>query len=452
MGGVRQPPRRIARPLALLIGVLCVLALGAASCSSDDDGIGVGTASRADVTELVDAPAAVTARAVATLTAPADGTLLSLRAQPGTVVSAGQVLAVIDSPGAQQRLADAEETLRALDGTGTVGVRDLSGTQRKTDEAAAQAFAVAREAAAKIGDPGVRDALLAQVGAAEAAYREASASSRALIASVQNGIASVSQAMNALTAAQRAQAKSAYELARTTVDALTLRAPVNGVLQLGGPGGAGAGAGSIEELLGGAGLGAPAADAAPATGPGVDPAPGEGARVSAGTVILTVVDTSEPGLLAEVDETDVLLVSAGQAAEVELDAAPGARYAATVRAVDVLPTTSARGGVSYRVRLALRGGTFADGRAAPAPRPGMSAVAHLSVRSVAGAVAVPAAAVFSADGRDAVWVVRGGKAQRVPVTLGVAGTDLVQVVDGVAEGDRVVVRGADKVSAGQEIS
>ncbi|GIJ48592.1 RND transporter [Virgisporangium aliadipatigenens] len=434
--------------MILAVGVLCVLALGAASCSSDDDGIGVGTASRADVTELVDAPAAVTARAVATLTAPADGTLRSLQAPPGSTVSAGQVLAVIDSPGAQKRLADAEEALRALSGTGAVGVRDLSGTQRKTDEAAAQAFAVAREAAAKIADPGVRDALLAQVGAAEAAYREASASSRALIASVQNGIASVSQAMNALTAAQRAQAKSAYELARTTVDALTLRAPVGGVLQMGGPGAAGGGAGSIEELLG---MGAPVPNAAPANGPGVDPAPVEGARVSAGTVILTVVDTSEPGLLAEVDETDVLLVSAGQAAEVELDAAPGARYAATVRAVDVLPTTSARGGVSYRVRLALRAGTFADGRAAPAPRPGMSAVAHLSVRSAAGAVVVPAAAVLSADGRDAVWVVRGGRAQRVPVTLGVAGTDLVQVVDGVAEGDRVVVRGADKVSAGQEL-
>jgi HlyD family secretion protein len=431
--------------------VLCVLALSAASCSSDDSGIGVGTASRADVTELVDAPAAVTARAVATLTAPADGTLLALQAQPGTAVTAGQVLAVIDSPGAQKRLADAEEALRALSGSSAVGVRDLSGTQRRTDDAAAQAFGVAREAAAKIGDAGVRDALLAQVGAAEAAYREASASARALIASVQSGVASISQAMNALTAAQRAQARSAYELARSTVDALTLRAPVNGVLQMGGPGAGAGGAGSIEDLLGSAaGLGAPAA-AAPATGPGVDPAPVEGARVSAGTVILTVVDTSEPGLLAEVDETDVLLVAAGQAAEVELDAAPGARYAATVRAVDVLPTTSARGGVSYRVRLALAGGTFADGRAAPAPRPGMSAVAHLSVRSVAGAVVVPAAAVFSADGRDAVWVVRSGKAQRVPVTLGVSGTDLVQVVAGVAEGDRVVVRGADRVSAGQEV-
>jgi hypothetical protein len=81
----------------------------------------------------------------------------------------------------------------------------------------------------------------------------------------------------------------------------------------------------------------------------------------------------------------------------------------------------------------------------------MSAVAHLAVRSASGAVVVPAAAVFNADGRDSVWVVRSGKAERVPVTIGVSGADLVQVTDGLDEGDRVVVRGADRVRAGQKL-
>jgi HlyD family secretion protein len=121
-----------------------------------------------------------------------------------------------------------------------------------------------------------------------------------------------------------------------------------------------------------------------------------------------------------------------------------------VRSVDVLPTSSARGGVAYRVRLALGTGEYADGRDAPAPRPGMSAVVHLQVRQADGAVAVPAAAVFSADGRDAVWVVRGGRAERVDVTVGVQGADLVQIVSGVEAGQRLVVRGTDLVKSGQE--
>jgi multidrug efflux pump subunit AcrA (membrane-fusion protein) len=107
--------------------------------------------------------------------------------------------------------------------------------------------------------------------------------------------------------------------------------------------------------------------------------------------------------------------------------------------------------VAYRVRLSLGSGQLADGRAAPDPRPGMSAVAHLQVRRAPDAIAVPAAAVFTVDGKDAVWVVRDGKAQRVAVTIGVPGQDLVQITAGVSDGDRVVVRGTDKVRAGQRL-
>ena len=389
------------------------------------------------MTEVVDASASVTAKAVATLTAPADGTLAALTVSPGQSVTAGQVLAVIDSPSARQRLDQAAQALAALrgGGGGSVGV-DMSGAQRRTDQAAAGAFTTARDAANKIADPGVRAALLAQVDAAERSYQEAAASARALISSVQRGLAGVGQATSALTAAQRVQARAAYDLAKSTVDALTLTAPIGGVVQLGGPSGGAAG--------GPPGGGTP-------SGPGIDGTVPLGGRVSAGTVIATVVDTSELGLVADVDETDILLVAPGIPASIELDAAPGASYKGTVRSVDVLPGQSARGGVSYRVRLTLDAGTYTDGRTAPIPRPGMSAVAHLNVRSARDALTVPAAAVFSAGGHDAVWVVRDGKAVQVPVTVGVSGQDLVQVVSGLNSGDRIVVRGTDKVRAGQQL-
>jgi len=37
------------------------------------------------------------------------------------------------------------------------------------------------------------------------------------------------------------------------------------------------------------------------------------------------------------------------------------------------------------------------------------------------------------------------------VTIGVSGADLVQVTNGLDEGERVVVRGADRVKAGQKL-
>ncbi|MGI5213193.1 efflux RND transporter periplasmic adaptor subunit [Plantactinospora sp. CA-290183] len=461
-----RPPRLSAVPrprLSALLAVVVLLGLTAAACDDDDAQIELATAELASVTELVDAPASVTARAAATLSAPADGTLTSLRVEPGETVEAGQVLAVIHSPSAQDRLAGARQALAAANraGRGAGGGADLSRLRRGTDRAAAQAFDAARQAAGKLTDQRLRAALLAQVTSAERQYEVAARAAGDAVRAVQRGVAGLNSAVRALSAAQRLQAEQAYDLAKATVDALTLRAPIGGVVQLGGTSSSAGPAAGLAGLLGAAGgLGPlPGADAAGADSsagpaapvPGVDAAVPVGGRVTAGTPVLTVVDLTDLGLVADVDETDVLLVRPGVPANVELDAATGASYPAEVRSVDVLPTASTRGGVSYRVRLSLAPGRFDDGRAAPDPRPGMSAVVHLRVRQAADAVTVPAAALLSTDGRDAVWVVRDGRAERVPVTVGVQGQDLVQIVTGVEPGQRVVVGGADRVSTGERL-
>lgn len=435
-----------------------MLTLTAVSCDDGGDGIEVGQVGRADVVELVDAPAAVVATAAATLTAAAGGTLAELRVDPGAEVTAGEVLAVIDSPDAERRLAQADQALASANRAASLpvtrtGTGELAATQDATDRAAERAFDQTRQVAGGLADRRLREALLAQVDAAAEQYRAASAAARAAVAAVQQGVASLGAAVSALGAAQQLQAQQAYDLAKATVDELTLRAPFDGVVQLGG---VGAGTGSSDLLggllgqVGGTGLPAelPEAGAASQPRPGVDPAPALGTPVSAGTPVLTVVDVSQLGVVAQVDETDVLLVTPGITAEVELDAAPEVRYPATVTAVDLLPTPSARGGVAYGVRLEL---ADPGGAGAPTPRPGMSAVAHLRVAEAVAAVVVPAAAVLLVAGEDVVWAVRDGRAARTPVTVGVQGLDLVEIEAGLQAGDRVVVRGADQVTEGQRL-
>lgn len=457
------------RPLlpALVVGSVVLVSLGAAACGDEPTPVTLASASRASVAELVDAPASVTARAVATLSAPADGVLTDLRVDPGDTVTAGQILAVVDSPVARSRLEQAGQALDAAKraGRGAGGIRraDLKRNQRATDEAAARAFATARDAAGKITEPGLRDAQLAQVRAAEQQYKTAARAADQAVRAAQRGVAQLGAAVGALGTAQRIQAQQAYDLAKSTVDALTLRAPVGGVVQLGGTADDTGPADALTGLLGAAGItgGAGGAGGAGATRslgplanpavPGVDGAVPVGGLVSAGTPIMTVVDLAQLGLVAEVDETDILLVAPGLAATVEFDAATGATYDARVHAVDVLPAAGAGAGVSYRVRLALADGRYPDGRPAPAPRPGMSAVAHLRVRQADDAVTVPAAAVFSTEGRDNVWLVRSGRAERVPVTVGVEGAELVQILDGVQPGQQLVVRGTDRVRTGQQV-
>ena len=102
-------------------------------------------------------PASVTARAVATLTARPTARLRRLAVEPGATVAKGEVLAVIDSPAAQKRLAEREgRPVRGERRVGGSGVVDLSGLQDGLDAAAADAFAAARSAAGKVADEKVR--------------------------------------------------------------------------------------------------------------------------------------------------------------------------------------------------------------------------------------------------------------------------------------------------------
>src|SRR4029453_13296497 len=93
------------RAAALLAACVLLPALTAASCGDEPSGVSVGAAARGTVAEIVEAPGSVTARAAAPGSAPAAGTLGDLRVSAGQRVSKGSVVAVIDSPAAEQRLA-----------------------------------------------------------------------------------------------------------------------------------------------------------------------------------------------------------------------------------------------------------------------------------------------------------------------------------------------------------
>ena len=67
-------------------------------------------------------------------------------------------------------------------------------------------------------------------------------------------------------------------------------------------------------------------------------------------------------------------------------------------------------------------------------------------------VSVPVRSVQqSADGCQFVWLAKDGKASRQPVEVGQAQGDRIIIYSGLAEGDKVIVEGYQKVSEGSEI-
>ncbi|MEU4221124.1 biotin/lipoyl-binding protein, partial [Actinoplanes sp. NPDC026623] len=192
-------PRR--RAAALAVACLLLPPLTAASCGDEPSGVTLGSASLGTVREIVEASGSVTARAAATISSPAAGTLAELRFDAGDKVIKGQVVAVIDSPATARRLADAARAVDAAAGGGVStggGTAGFRAVQRRTDASADRAFLAARDAAGRVADAELRAALLTQVKAARQQYRAASEAAGAAVRSVQRGVASLGDAVNAL--------------------------------------------------------------------------------------------------------------------------------------------------------------------------------------------------------------------------------------------------------------
>ncbi|MEX2290789.1 MAG: efflux RND transporter periplasmic adaptor subunit [Mycobacteriales bacterium] len=442
-----------------LLPLLTTAALLMSGCSGEQEPrVQTAEVGRTTVAETVDAPGTVGARATASIAAPTDARVEQVLVADGATVKAGAVLARLSSPAAQERLRQARAAQAAASSAAVrVPRAELGPLQDAVDAAAAASFAAGRAAAEQVEDPGRRRAALAQVDQAERRYRATATAARATIAQVESGAQSLEDALAAVAGTQRAQADAAVRAAKAVVDALVVRAPIGGVVTLGGTAAAATPAGAdLAALLDGLPAGVQERAGAALGARGSEPATTSaglpvGAQVAAGTPLLTVTDLGGLTVTAEVDETDVLLVRTGQQATVELDAVPGASYPATVAAVDVAPTSSAGGGVTYRVRLSLAAGTTSDAAPAPRPRPGMSAIVDLEVRTATSVLAVPSAAVVRDGDRDAVFVVEDGRAQRVEVVIGAQGSELVEVRRGLSGGEQVVIRDADRLGDGQAV-
>lgn len=448
--------------------LLVVLLAALTGCTDDEPAnIALAEVGRAPVTEVVEAPATVGARATAALRSPAPGTIAKLYVREGQSVRKGQVLARISSPQTEAQLRQARQAAKlaapaAPAPVRPVDVRLASFDSRAFDAKVSRHFARARKEARRVRDAHARRQLLSAIDLAEAQHR---AQTRALasitaqlnrsisgvMSGVTSGIGGLTASMASLRAASTSQARAAVRAAESTKKALTVKAPFAGVVTLGrGSGGA---TGGLDGLLSGLPGGGQQLPSLPPAGSGGSGSPvAVGVPVSAGDTVVTVTDVSELTLAADIDETDVLLVEKGTKASVELDAVPGAGYPGRVTGVGVTPKEGTTGGVSYPVQLTLGSGAYDDGTKAPTPKPGMSAVARLTVRESPAAVAVPASAIVSSGRESVVWVAgRGGAAERRTVKLGAQGDAVVEVLSGVSVGERVVVRGADSVRQGQRL-
>lgn len=84
-------------------------------------------------------------------------------------------------------------------------------------------------------------------------------------------------------------------------------------------------------------------------------------------------------------------------------------------------------------------------------RPGMFIEVQLATDVRPNAVVIPEQATLPIASQDFVWVVVDGKATRRLVTLGVREPGIVEIRDGVAAGEMVVIGGAERLFEGADV-
>ena len=167
-----------------------------------------------------------------------------------------------------------------------------------------------------------------------------------------------------------------------------------------------------------------------------------------GTVLLIIADLSVMEVEVEVDETDVIGVTLGQAARVRVDAFPDKVFDGKVTEIGSSALQQSTAGIStqeskdFKVVVTLEN---------PSERlkPGLSASADIVVAEKKQVLAVPISALVLRDKEGAapdaaakeeegVYVVEASRAKFVPVVKGITGGMMIEIASGLADGQELV--------------
>lgn len=389
-----MPPRpsrpRLALGLALL-GVLAVATWAVATRNAAPPPNAVRV-TRGPIHATIEAVGRVRPDRQAQLSLRVGGRVTEVRVVAGDQVEAGQVLVTLDPAPLEREVRQAE--------------LELTARRQRLDQARAG------------GSP-------AEIEAAQAAVREATVAREVAQANYDDR-AQEPDAETSDEAARLEAAKAAYQRARATLEkALSGAAPEE--------------IAALETAVQQAELGLTTARArlddtrlmAPFAGVVLDVTTRVGETVSSGAPLLLLADVSRLYVEADVEEVDAPLVQVGQTAELRLDAFPGQTLSGKVGRVAPAASTL-RGAVSYPTRIDLDPHSLAL-------KPGMSATVRIATAIRPDALLVPARAVQTLGRQKIVRLFRDGRPVEVEVTTGLTDRQQIEIVEGLREGDLVLV-------------
>ena len=161
-----------------------------------------------------------------------------------------------------------------------------------------------------------------------------------------------------------------------------------------------------------------------------------GSTVGPGAEIGKVVDDSKLKIVIMVSENDISKVEKGQNVNIEVEAAASS-FTGKISSVGL---ATDRAGRSYQVEIIVDNNTNRDIKS------GMFAKCEVGVESKDNVLIIPVKSLITQEDRSSkVFIVQDDKAVERNVVLGIRTTELVEILSGISEGDRVVVTGQQRL-------
>lgn len=202
-----------------------------------------------------------------------------------------------------------------------------------------------------------------------------------------------------------------------------------------------------------------------------------GTNMMEGTEIMVIANLNEMEVSVDVNENDIIRVSVGDSADVEVDAYQNKKFKGIVTEVANSSTNATLNidqVINFKVKVRILRESYQELEATRNGKsvfnPGMSATVDIHTNSVSNVIAVPIQAVttrdtsikkfsFGNDGElqdesvqavnntsddknkkvELVFVVNDGKVNWVPVKSGIQDNSFIEIISGLKEGDQVVI-------------
>ncbi len=171
-----------------------------------------------------------------------------------------------------------------------------------------------------------------------------------------------------------------------------------------------------------------------------------GAAANAKAAVVTIADMNSLQAEVDVSESNIHLAKIGQPCEIQLDALPDSRFRGEVHMI--VPTADrTKATVMVKVRIIDK-----DSRILPE----MSVKVAFLSREVKSHEQKPRTAIYQTalvtrDGKNIVFLIKENRAVETPITVGTKLGDMIEVLNGVKAGDRVVLKPLEKIKNGSRI-